>query len=130
MDIKPSGFVADSVSAAVGVISWVDTTTFTSHLADMFRRNVNNVLEQNRPLGSVEQAIFRGIAQSTQAIVNDHLLAVASAQINVAEDYDATLVIVLLQGVAIESRNHVIAIVCINSTVVLLYIGEAIRKKG
>lgn len=131
-DIEPSGFLADSASASLGVMSYVDTTTLTSTLGIMLQRNIKNVkLQLNLTTVSDEttNATLQAVAETLEALIDDYLVAIGSAQLMLAQDTQPVSPEVTSTALVVGERIYIIATCCLNIFLLLLYIEEAIRTR-
>jgi hypothetical protein len=125
-DIEPTGFIADSASAVLAVMSSADTTLHTSVLGDMLQRNIDNVHQRNNS-ASIEQATLQGVAEALQVLIDDHLLATASAQLMIAKDTVLIKATVSQEAFSIGDHTYAIATVALNALIVIIFTTEAIR---
>jgi hypothetical protein len=128
-DIEPSGFIADSASSILGFMSIVDTTLYTSVIGTMLQRNIDNVNQQRNHSTANEQDTLKGVADSLQALIDDHLLATASAQLMVAHDSFPTSATISQQAFSIGQRGYAVAIIVLNALIILCYVFEALRTR-
>ncbi|KUJ08795.1 uncharacterized protein LY89DRAFT_658493 [Mollisia scopiformis] len=131
-DIEPTGFIADSAAAVLAIMASSDTSFKTSVIGSILIRNVNNkILQQGLSDQSQLQdvATLQGIAESIETLIDDSLLATASAQLMIAKDVYTVTPSVWRNGLWIGEKSVVIALVLVNAFIIALFIEEALRTR-
>jgi hypothetical protein len=128
-DIDPTGAIAYAAAATAGALSMIDTTYYTSVLGDMFEDNVANVLLQQTD-ESNETKTLRAISETLEALVDDALVATASAQLIILQETETTPVVARLQALQIGQKSYIYAIAGVNAAILTFLCIEAIRSKG
>ncbi|KAE8451715.1 hypothetical protein EG329_003172 [Mollisiaceae sp. DMI_Dod_QoI] len=132
-DIEPTGFIADSAASVLGIMSSLDTSFKTSILSSILTRNINNKISQ-QALSDQSQpqdvATLQGIAESIETLIDDSLLATASAQLMIANDYHTITPTVYRNGLRIGEKRVVVTLVIVNALIVVLFIEEALRTRN
>ena len=128
-DIEPTGFIADSASSILGVMTVVDTAVYTSNMGTMLNRNIQNVKQQENLTFLTEEVILRGVAETLEALIDDYLIAVGSAQLLIANDTLPVFPQVVSNALDVGQKPYVLTTFFINIVIVILYISEAIRTR-
>jgi hypothetical protein len=112
-----------------GSLSDVASTKFTSALGNALNSNIYNVLLQNTHENNQTKTL-RAIAETTQVITDDALVAFGSAQLmlaNVPTNVPASLTI---DALSIGTASYIYIVAGMNAAVVLVVLFEALRTKG
>jgi hypothetical protein len=107
----------------------VASTKFTSALGNALNSNIYNVLLQNTHENNQTKTL-RAIAETTQVITDDALVAFGSAQLmlaNVPTNVPASLTI---DALSIRTASYIYIVAGMNAAVVLVVLFEALRTKG
>jgi hypothetical protein len=128
-DIEPSGFVASSASAVLGIMSDTDPTLHNPIVGTILQRNIENINQQESLTISTPETILRGVAESLEVLIDDCLIATASAQLMVANDSYTISPIVSFEESSIGKREYAIAIVAINCFILLVFVEEGVRTR-
>jgi hypothetical protein len=128
-DIEPTGFIADSASSILGVMTVVDTAVYTSIMGTMLTRNINNVKQQENLTITTEESILQGVAETLEALIDDYLIAIGSAQLLVAKDTLPVTPRVVSNALKVGQKPYIIATFFVNCMMIFLYIAEAIRTR-
>ena len=129
VDIEPSGFIADSASSVLGYMSMSDTTLYSSVIGTMLQRNINNVNQQYNLSSSTRDTIDQGVAESLEALIDNYLLAIASAQLLIANDSIQVPARTFSYGFNIGEKRYAFAVFFLNILVILCVIFEVVRTK-
>jgi hypothetical protein len=133
VDIEPTGFIADSASSVLAIMSSLDTSFKASVIGSILIRNINNkisqqgFLDQSRPQ---DVATLQGIAESIETLIDDSLLATASAQLMIAKDSYTVTPTVYRKGLRIGGKRDVVTLVIVNALIIVLFIEEALRTRN
>lgn len=128
-DVEPTGFIADSASSVLGAMTNVDTSLFTSIMGTMLNRNIDNVRQQKNLTTTTEECILQGVAETLEALIDDYLLAIGSAQLLVASDTSPVHPHVVSTAFNVGQKTYIIATFFVNAIMVFLYVAEAIRTR-
>lgn len=129
-DIEPSGFVADSASAVLGIMSAIDPTLHEPLIGTILGRNIENILQQQNPTHTTSETTLGGIAESLQVLIDDYLIATASAQLMVANDSYIFSPTVSSKALSIGQKAYVIAIIAINAATIIVFFEEVVRTRS
>jgi len=133
LDIEPTGFIADSASSVLAIMSGLDMSFGASLIGSILKRNINNKISQ---LGLSDQsqqpdiATLQGIAESIETLIDDNLLATASAQLMIAKDTYTVNPTAYKTGLRIGDKGVVVGLVLVNALIILLFIEEALRTRN
>jgi hypothetical protein len=73
---------------------------------------------------------LQGVAESIETLIDDNLLATASAQLMIAKDTYTVYPIAYRNGLRIGDKRFVVAVVLVNALIILLFIEEALRTRN
>ncbi|KAI9857503.1 MAG: hypothetical protein M1813_008253 [Trichoglossum hirsutum] len=128
-DIEPSGFIANSASSVMGFMTLTDTTLYSSVLGIMLQRNIGNVQQQHGNSKTTKADMLQGVAECVQVLIDDHLLATASAQLIIAKDFITIPSNVSTNAFSIGQRSYAIIVVALNALIILIFTAEAARNR-
>lgn len=133
VDIEPTGFIADSASSVLAIMSSLDMSFNASVISSILIRNINNkisqqgFLDQSRPQ---DVATLQGIAESIETLIDDSLIATASAQLMIAKDSYTVTPTVYKKGLRIGGEGVAVTLVIFNALIIVLFIEEALRTRN
>jgi hypothetical protein len=133
VDIEPTGFIADSASSVLAIMSSLDTSFKASVIGSILIRNINNKISQQGfldPSRPQDVATLQGIAESIETLIDDSLLATASAQLMIAKDSYTVTPTVYRKGLRIGGKRDVVTLVIVNALIIVLFIEEALRTRN
>ena len=117
----------------LGLISTDQTSLYLSFVGDSFNSSIASynisvsTLNETRP--TQKSATLVGLANSITAMIDDLLVAYASAQLLIANDSTPTPVTIQVQAFVFGSPIYVYLIFAINAAVILVLIEEAFRTR-
>ncbi|KAE9379747.1 hypothetical protein N431DRAFT_500228 [Stipitochalara longipes BDJ] len=133
VDIEPTGFIADSASSVLAIMSSLDMSFKASVISSILTRNINNKISQQGLLDQTQRqdvAILQGIAESIEALIDDSLVATASAQLMIAKDSYTVHPTVYRNGLRIGEKRVVVTLVIINALIIALFLEEGLRTRN
>jgi len=130
VDLDPTGRVA-CLTALTGVqLCLINTSLYTSTLGDMFASNIENVRSQHSSSANETDYTMRGIADTLMSLIDDALVAYASAQLMIAKDTTATSAMVDFKALQIGDRRYIYAIGILNVCIILLFLAGTVKTSG
>ncbi|KAH0566072.1 hypothetical protein GP486_000537 [Trichoglossum hirsutum] len=126
-DIEPSGFIANSAASIIGFMTLTDATLYSSVLGTMLQSNIDNVQQKHGSSAATAEDTLEGVAECLQVLIDDHLLATASAQLIIAKDIITVPATISYRAFSVGQKAYAITVVVINALVVLAFIVEAVR---
>lgn len=127
-DIDPHHNITHIVMRQLELISNDLTSYYRSTLGDAFNGSISDYRTSVAGANLSEtQIVMKGMENAVTSLVDDMLVAYASAQLVVSEFRKSTPVVVQVAALRVGSREYVITSAVITGLIVLLVIGEGIR---
>lgn len=130
LDIDPHHNITHIVMRQLELISNDLTSYYRSTLGDAFNASISDY--RTSVAGgnlSETQIVMKGMENAVTSLVDDMLVAYASAQLVVSEFRKSTPVVVQVSALRVGSRAYVIASAVITGLIALLVIGEGLRMR-
>ncbi|KAJ5124813.1 uncharacterized protein N7515_008638 [Penicillium bovifimosum] len=130
LDIDPHHNIAHIVMRQLELISNDLTSYYRSTLGDAFNASISDY--RTSVAGgnlSETQIVMKGMENAITSLVDDMLVAYASAQLVVGEYRKSTPVVVEVSVLRVGSRAYVIASAVVTGLIALLVIGEGLRMR-
>lgn len=133
-DIDPHHNITHVTMRQLELISNDQTNFYRSTVGDTFNASISNYRTSiaNTTKGNVSESaiIMTGIENAVISLVDDMLVAYASAQSIVAGFKKPAPTLVYVDAIRVGSRGYIISSACIIIVIIALVIAEAIRMRG
>ncbi|MCJ1362851.1 hypothetical protein MMC16_001957 [Acarospora aff. strigata] len=130
------GVIPQYMMRMVTLLSMINTNVYTSVLGDVFLSSIANLAVSSNRSVSDPDVVLAGMTRSIESMVDDVLLAYASAQLMIAgtdnptasrKATDATLEI---PAVRIGQNSYIYGIAAINFILLAIFVLETLRTRG
>ncbi|KAE9369357.1 hypothetical protein N431DRAFT_427521 [Stipitochalara longipes BDJ] len=127
-NIDPIGILALQAGDTFAAMSMMSSNTYICSLGDMLLTNIFNVQQQGTN-ETTEELILRGTAESLQALADQALFSIASAQLMIAKDTISTPVTASIQSLRIGKGAFIYASCALNALLVLVLCFQAVSTR-
>ena len=129
-DIEPTGAITTFAMRIPTSISQQHACDlYTSLVGTTFVQNIRNVQPEFQANATSTSSVLRGVEDSIASMLDNSLLAFASAQLMIANDTISTPVTVSVRAVRIGEPIYIYIIAGLHFTIVLLFSFEIVRTK-
>jgi hypothetical protein len=133
-DIEPTGFLTFLANWQFWLISTDQSRLYSSLIGDSIFRNIQNYITftaaMNRTVLSLSEATLPGLQNSIEAMIDDILVGYSASQAVVGGQRVSIHAIMHNNTFQLGEKRYIIAIVGLNTILILVFMAEAIRTRG
>lgn len=132
-DLDATGNLQFTATRQLALISNDQTNFFQSLVGNSFISSIGNYNISNSNISSTlteSTSTLEGLQNSLTAMMDDILVAYASAQLMVADQTAITPVAISIQGTGFGTASQALGVVLWNLILIILFVEEAIRTRG
>jgi hypothetical protein len=132
-DIEPIGYLTFMTTNQFRNMAMDQTSLWSSSIGNSFNASIDSYVMWANATGdtpNATEASLTGLENSVAAMIDDMLVAFASAQIMIVNDTKIVPAIVVVDALQIGEAQYIWIIVLLNTIIFLIVGGEALRTRG
>lgn len=130
IDPTPDHNLTYAAMRQLNMISASQTNKFTSFLGDAINASISNFVISHNHSMSIREATLPALPNVVQSMIDDILVAYASAQLTLGNDTTTAPIEIQTNSIRIGDTSFIYAVVALNVSLVLVIVVEGLRHQG